>query len=743
MGSKKPKMDVTLYYMGVHMGLASAIDELVEIEVGKKQLWAGSAGDGYNFTFRASDLFGGHTKEGGIDGAATLMLGKSNQGVHGGLSQMLGGNIPAYRGLASIYYNGEICANSPYPKPWRFRMRRTESGWDDDVVWYREKVTIWMAEGRIKAMNPAHVMYMLWTQRDFRNLPTSRLDDTAWRRFADALYSEGFGMCVKISRQSKLSEFMSQVIDHVGGAQFVNRHTGLIEPVLIRGDYDADSLPLFHSDNGLLGIDEYASDAISGGINEVIVNYFDPLDNGNKRQVREKNLGSIHALGGTVNPTSFDYPGIPTSSLARRVARRELNALGGFIRRFKVRLDRRAARYVIPAGLIRISDEKRGIQALVLRIGAIDYGTFKSGVIEVEAALDVFGMPSTVYVTDEPSGYIPPDPTPRPITESKVIEASYRDLILQTSFDDVQNLPAGAGYMAAMAKKPTSLSTRYWLHDKVVGASGDFVQQSGSIFCASGTLAGDIDELAGSITLATANDLMLVEKGTAALIGEEVVRVDNIDQLTNIITIKRGCADTVPTKHSTSDIIWFYDGFTADNPTEYMTGVNVDVKLQPETVSDQLALTSITAERLKFNNRAARPYPPGQFKLNGQYYPAEIDTKDIKVTWAHRNRITQAEHLLDTTAATITPEANTLYKVELYQGNTLLSSETVDGLEHTFTTSATGSLRIVLKAIRDGLESWQAHEHTFFISSTKQPLTLDSTKFTLDTTRFTLDATEY
>ena len=278
-------------------------------------------------------------------------------------------------------------------------------------------------------MNPAHILYQLWTGRDFRGISKGRLDDAAWRAFAEVFYSEGLGLCLKWSAQGSIGAFMQQVIDHAGASQYVHRRTGRIVPVAIRGGYNPDDLPIFTADTGLLGIDEYTTDALPTGINEVIVNYKDPLEEGGKkRQVREKNLGAIHAAGGIVNSTTVDYIGIPTSTLARRIARRDLNALSGFVRRFKVRLDRRAAQVVIPGGLLRISDADRNIVSMVLRIGKIDYGTFENGVITVEAATDVFGMPSTVFNVDEPSAHVPPDPTPQAITQRQVFEASYRDL---------------------------------------------------------------------------------------------------------------------------------------------------------------------------------------------------------------------------------------------------------------------------------------------------------------------------
>lgn len=712
-GSKKPKMNVTLYHMGIHMGLARSMDELVQIEVGGKDAWKGSATNNGAFSINKPDLFGGETKEGGIQGSANLLMGRPDQQALPALQQMLGGLVPAFRGIASFFYNGLLCANSPYPKQWKFRVRRTASGWNDDAVWYSTKATIWLANNQIKAMNPAHILYQLWTGQDFRGLSPIRLDDTAWRQLADLFYSEELGLCFKWTTQSPLKDFMQQVMDHVGMSQYVNRYSGLIIPMAIRGGYDANALPLFTPETGLLGIDEYATDSLNTGINEVVVNYCDPLDRGNKRQIREKNIGAIHASGGTVNSTEVDYIGAPTGQLARRLARRDLNALAGFLRRFNVRLDRRAAAYVVPGGLIRISEPALGIENMVVRIGQIDFGSFEDGQITVKGATDVFGLPATVYNTEEESGYYPPDATPVAIGESRLMEAPYRDLVLSLGNTEAATLSGSAAYLAAMAMRPSALTMNYWLHTKVTG-SADYHDRGRGLFCGTATLAAGISYLDNKIVLANAQDLLTLEKGVAALIDDEIVRIDAYDSLTQTVTIGRGCADTVPAKHIAGARIWFYEGSVTYDDTEYSAGVRLDVKLQPITTQAEMNLASVTARQLTFTGRPSKPYPPGQFKINNQYYPTGVTGGVLNITWTHRNRITQAELLVDTVASSHTPEDGTSYTVRLRSvtNNAIIAQEkNITGTKATLISAYDGNVLVELLSVRDNLESYQKHSH--------------------------------
>jgi len=167
------------YSFGIHMGLCHGpVDALLKIEVGGELAWpavttqqvgGGSVGyldgDGnwvYSYdppvyaeipanppvtesgsiTINAPDLFGGDTAEGGIQGPLDVMMGEDTQPVNSNLASMLGGLVSAFRGMLTLFYDGLISSNNPYPKAWRFLVRRSQKGWDDDNCWYPEKASI-------------------------------------------------------------------------------------------------------------------------------------------------------------------------------------------------------------------------------------------------------------------------------------------------------------------------------------------------------------------------------------------------------------------------------------------------------------------------------------------------------------------------------------------------------------------------------------------------------------------------
>ncbi|EPN2463473.1 hypothetical protein ACTWCJ_004250 [Pseudomonas aeruginosa] len=91
----------------------------------------------------------------------------------------------------------------------------------------------------------------------------------------------------------------------------------------------------------------------------------------------------------------------------------------------------------------------------------------------------------------------------------------------------------------------------------------------------------------------------------------------------------------------------------------------------------------------------------------------------LTVSWAHRNRLLQADQLVDSSASSISLEAGTTYTLSIYSGTSLKKSYTgLTGttwtypLEDDIAHGLLPVLRIVLFSVRDGLQSWQQHDIT-------------------------------
>ncbi|MGU9776201.1 phage tail protein [Salmonella enterica] len=672
------------YYWDVQAGIGRGpVDELVAITADDKTVFAGKSGEVTKSTSIYIDkpgLFGGDDVggEGGIQGTFEIAMGDASQVPSATVLGLLTGLVPAFRGAVTTFYSGLISSFSASPKPWKYRVRRCVKGWDGSA-WYSEKAAIWLKNDnatldpeltteqaanlrKIQAMNPAHILVECATNRDWgRGLDRdSELDLNSYKAAADTLYSEGFGLCFRYNRQDSLDTFIQQILDHVGAAQYCNTETGRLTLKLIRDDYAPEELPLFTYDNGIIEIQDDDSTSQDTAPNEITVTYRDPVTN-TDGYVRVQNLGAITAVGLISNST--DYPAIPTNSLAARVAQRDLEMGSSGLARLVIRLDRRAAA-LAPASVFRITAADRGIENLVLRVGKIQEED--DGSLKVTAVQDVFALPATAYNCGEtPSQWIPPDMSVKPVTDWALFELPHIVLASVAPTAELNALASDACFIGVVASAPNSAQINYQL----LTNAGSGWQDGG---------AGDWTPAVKLTADTGLLDKVLHVKfsavpaiGAGLLIDNEIVRVDAVDYAAGTITVGRACADTIPAAHKVDAYCWIYENSIESDDTEYLTGETVQAKLLSTTSVKIYSPNDAGSKSVKMQARQARPYLPGNIRLNDEPYPLiAASASQYVLSWAHRDRLLQADRLVDCMQGDIGPEQGVRYRITLKNQDT-------------------------------------------------------------------------
>lgn len=677
-----------------------------------------------NFTINinAPELFGGEDSEGGIVGSVEFLMGNDDQVCPPRIAALLGGLVPGFRGSFTAFFDGLLAVNNPYPKPWKFRVRRWSDGWDGEP-WYPEKAMIALGDAgdgplAIKAMNAAHIVYEAATNRDWgRGLDASMLNLDSFAASADTLYDEAFGLAMKWGRRDKLSAFVQSVVNHVGGSLYIDRGTGLLNFDLIRGDYDPTTVPTFDYSNGLLSV-EWDDTSAQGEtqISEVIVKYFDPRAQ-ETLSVRAQNL-ALRQAAGVSNTVTQDYPGLPTAELGLLVANRDLKAYAMGLKRLKVTLDRRA--YTIaPGKVFAIRAPDRGIERIILRAGKVRLGNLTDGKITVEAVQDVFGLPATAFVPQE-TGWVPPNTEAVEAPVRRMMEMTYRGLFQRLSAAELTSVDPYSGSILAMAGRPTATSVGFLVASRTDGEP--FSGRATGSFSPVATLAAAMDADDTALSFDALLDMDFVEIGESCMIENEIMRVDAIDLTTGVLTVARGCEDTLPVPHPEDAYMWFPDGTAAADGREYAFGEIVEIKLLTKTSSETLSVEAAPSNGIEIVRRWFRPLPPGALKINGTAFAAVASVPaatDVVLTWAARNRVTQQDQLVDQTAAAIAAETGTTYTVRVYDGVTL--KRTAAGITTSTWTydaamfAADGSpaaVTVELESVRDSLESFQRYRFT-------------------------------
>lgn len=134
MGGKSSEVTTGFFYnMGLHFGICHGpVDYMSEIRVGGRTAYNITVTSSTEIYIDEPKLFGGKSREGGIQGYGDILNGESTQGVNEYLQEKIGptARVPAFRGLyAFVYKGGRVSANNPYIKPWAFKVGRIKAGW--------------------------------------------------------------------------------------------------------------------------------------------------------------------------------------------------------------------------------------------------------------------------------------------------------------------------------------------------------------------------------------------------------------------------------------------------------------------------------------------------------------------------------------------------------------------------------------------------------------------------------------
>lgn len=568
----------------------------------------------------------------------------------------------------------------------------------------------------LKGMNPAHILYDALASQNMQGEPTALINVTSFTAAANTLYAEGFGLCTKYDPDGEtVDEFRQRICAVIGASCSRSRSNGQWYLDLIRGDYDISALPVLGDDDIL----EYQEDptTLDDAVNQVIVEWFDPQLKEDRSTAPLHALGAIQATGGIISET-IDYPEIPVEPLALRAGARELRNKATPLRRMRLVCNRTPYAWRIGT-YFRLQAPKRGIADMVCLVGEIDTGTLRSGAIALVAVQDVFGMPETTYVVAQP----PPPAVETPIASpfQRLIEAPYVELVATLARAELAAMPADAGYVIAMGTQP-SAGHNYRL--LTAAASEEYEAYGTGEWCPTATLVAPAALLDTTFTLGSRTGLSNVAVGTAALWENEIVRVDALDDTLGTLVLGRGCADTVPAVHAAGTRLFFYDAFGASDQREYAGGETVRAKLLTRTAAALLPEVAAAAISVVTDDRAVRPYPPGQARINTLVQPTFLFGV-LTAAWVHRDRVLQADQLVDSEMAGIGPEPTATVTVRWYLDNVLVHTHTgLTGTSQAYTPAGDGLVRVEIESVRDGFASWQAHVREFDYTVTEAELLL-------------------
>ena len=703
------------YCLGMHMILCHGpVDKLVRIDFDSKSAWTGAAADQQIF-INANDLFGGEEREGGVSGYVDVENGTNTQTQNSYLLGQLGSLVPAFRGVLGVVFRQVYLGLNPYLKRPAFWAQRIHVRQDGVAQWYDAKSDIG------QDMNPAHIIRECITDPDWgMGYPETEIDDVSFTAAADKLYTEGLGISLLWDKSMEISEFIKEVLQHIEGSLYVDRTTGKFKLKLVRDDYVIGNLLVLDESN-IEKINEFKRTALGELVNSVTIDYWD-ASTGEDNSITVQDI-ALAAQQQAIVSAKREYPGFTNGTTASKVASRTLKALSSPLASCTLYANRSASGLNVGDVFV-LNWPRYGISQLVMRVANIELGELQKNQIKISAVEDVFATGSAIYAPPPSSGWTDPNNAPLPCPYHCVIEAPYWELCQRLGESQAQAVPSTSGYIVATAVRPTSDATNAKL---MTNPTNTVYKDANNIdFCPTALLTQDITKMQTVLPIGAGIDLDIVKNGTYLIIDNEIMVVQS--QGIGSVTVGRGCLDTVPALHASGTRVYFADVYLDTDKVEYATGETARIKILPKTAKGMLAEASATAQIVTIASRHAKPYPPGKFTLNTEYYPDWVaGDLDIALAWAHRDRLQQTASLIDTTASSIGPEVGTTYTLAIYNenGSVIRTQTGLTGTTYTYDSATeltdsgglgrrNGKLRLTLKSVRSGIDSLQIQDHTVY-----------------------------
>lgn len=579
-------------------------------------------------------------------------------------------------------------------------------------------------------MNPAHILreLVINQQIGFNSDSTQNIiNEESFKHAADIFFQEKLGLSYLWNQQSKFEDLKKNIENTADCVLYQNAQTNQFEIKLIRNDYDINTLPIFDKSN-IVKISDIKKNVMTEMINSVTVNFIDRGADYKQGSVTARDDALI-AMAGRENNTTISYDMVYSRSLASRLAMRDLASLSSDLASLSLTLNL-DGRMLNRGDVIVINMPQIGLDRTVMRVTSVNYGTQKSNQVVVECIRDVYSLPATSVVNDQPPISPPTDTDIAKKTKYNIImEAPYYELVYvygQRSVDLSLELEPEIGQIAASC---SDVPNGTILTEVITSLEDDFTNANAEdvIPCEIRIVAQPLNKMGSSIVL---NAAPPDGDYTWVIIDNEIMFIESFTD--NIINVKRGCLDTLPQDHDEKSIMYFCGGILTVKEEEYYLGDKVDCRIITSTSTNILDPISASGKVVTMNGRAARPYPPANVTINGFYFPDSINSEILELNWASRNRKQQTSgNFIGWFEGNVTPEDNVKYRLILNYFGKDIVDEIIDDTFFKYDLSGLleGDLNIKLVSVRDGIESMQTFTHTVtvgkileFIFNTEQSL---------------------
>jgi len=338
------------------------------------------------------------TGQGGLWGRVRFRYGETTQLQDAHIVLKCGTGISADRGLTSVVLENMSIGHTTQMRQWKYLLKRTDVLTTGEAQWYPSKAAI-----RTYEINPIHWLREIYTDKEWGlGTPTSLVNNTNLEAAADALYDEGFGICIKWEGDQPLETHVKDILRYINAVIYEDHQTGLLEIKLIRADYVIGDLEVF-DEADIIRIESFSRGTIHKVPDVTYLKYWDMYTN-MPVTTANHDMALVASQAEMLVPNEAEYTGVVNDELAGRLAARDQHQLGAFPAQIKLKCKRTMA-HLNPGDVFKMAYTSRGIISMVIRVLTPHYGTLADGTVTLDCIEDIFGMKDSLYAPPPPTGW--------------------------------------------------------------------------------------------------------------------------------------------------------------------------------------------------------------------------------------------------------------------------------------------------------------------------------------------------
>jgi hypothetical protein len=704
------------YFATIAMGVCHGPDvTITKIILNNKTLWEGTAtptDSGFVISVSDSDF---NSRKDGVGGTIRVYPGsltQSNNAVLASAHATQGGapgfpDLP-YRGVCYLVFEDFYWGNSPtvgqieivcerYPDTAGIGAGRIINTTPNESP----------SEGAVDLALPEIVHEILDNEVWGLGETAADFDLTSFTTAATTLAAEGNAVSMIWNEGDSIRELLQTLMRQADGFVFKRMATGEWEMNLARDDYLDGSpvlsglIPTFNETNSEM--ERYSRGNWDETFNIVDVNWQDRNVKGRPPAAHVQDMANF-SIQGVVNPAEFSFPGCHSSTLAGKLASRQLRATAFPLATAEIKTNRLAFD-LVPGDMVEFQWDTLGITRIFMRVNAINLGVPGQGEIRLQLVQDVFGISQTLF--SRPLTSLAGNQNPDPV---QISQALIEDQGYFFAYQDEDN-PSLLNKPHIVAKQPQGNSFEY---RPFIEVTSPLVEQEVDwAYTAVGDLDTDLDIDTGDGNLIPTMDvvnvdqtdairlgpitdtnrkeqghgLILVQGGTVSpetgaspqLPEHELMSYESATVVGSTVTltnVQRGLDDTY-TRNLSSALpaqVWFLEGAVGTTLTTFGGTDPFALRLQNQASTGDSDISAATSYPFTMRRRLELPIIPGNIRhgsSNGslERYPGGVvPAGDIVFTWLKRDR--RVETLRYQTDPSEEPVSTYQVDIDIYQGNT-------------------------------------------------------------------------